>query len=298
MTEAGELGPQYAGDNAFTAQMRLHQSWWRRDRLAVPPGTDQRGNVYGNYLDVDAAERGLNFLTPSIAAYAAERISSGPGVEEFRCTRNLLSSQPMAFNLFGPLRDDPALAQRLLDPLLPGGVTEAAVRVEWTPDRTTHLDDRTSCDAVAHIRDRNGHPTIVAFETKLTEPFSQQHYDPPRYREVARRSEVWTDPEDLSLADTKWNQLWRNQLLVEAVRQQPDADAGLRALSVVVHHPGDQRCRDSIDGYRRHLSPAGSATFLDLPLDAIVEAWAPLVSGTSHEGWLRDFEDRYLRLAG
>lgn len=70
-------------------------------------------------------------------------------MEEFRCTRNLLSSQPMAFNLFGPLHDDPDLAGLLLDPLLPGGVKKARVDVEWAPPRKLHLRDATSFDVVA-----------------------------------------------------------------------------------------------------------------------------------------------------
>lgn len=47
--------------------------------------------------------RGLNFV--SYAAWAAYRAPTGSGkvVKRDRCQRNLLSSQPMAFNLFGPL---------------------------------------------------------------------------------------------------------------------------------------------------------------------------------------------------
>ncbi len=48
----------------------------------------------------------------------------------------------MAFNLFGPLHLDPDLAVALLDPLLPGGVTEATVDIELAPDRKTHLTTR------------------------------------------------------------------------------------------------------------------------------------------------------------
>ena len=295
MVEAGKYGQQYKGDDRFTARLRFHQSWWRHDRLGVAAGSDQRGNTYGNYLTEGAAADGLNFLTPAIAQYARERISSGGGVEEFRCTRNLLSSQPMAFNLFGPLHIDSELAATLLRPLIPGGVAAAEVEIEWAPDSHAHLHDRTSFDAVARCRREDWSATIVAIETKLTEPFSQRHYDTPRYRSVAKASTVWRDPQDLDLADQRWNQLWRNQLLVEAMRQQRDAAPDLRGVAVVVHHPDDIRCHDTVAAYRRFLTSPGTS-FLALPLDVIAAAWRPLVSGSSYAPWLKDFEDRYINL--
>lgn len=88
MTEAGELGPQYAGDNAFTAQMRLHQSWWRRDRLDVPAGTDQRANVYGNYLDADAA------ANTSTRPARPARVTASPGSRSKVATRARRRSFP------------------------------------------------------------------------------------------------------------------------------------------------------------------------------------------------------------
>jgi len=135
-------GPQYSRDNPFTARMRFHQSLWRYERLGESAGVDQRGNRYGNYLNVEAAKSGKNFLTTRIADCAAWRISSRGGVEEFRCRWNLLSAQPMAFTLFGPLQLDADFASRLLDSLLPRGVSQASVEIEWAPQRDSHLGDR------------------------------------------------------------------------------------------------------------------------------------------------------------
>src|SRR4051812_1513880 len=117
-------GPQYKRDNSFTRRMRFHQSWWRVHRLQEHYPQNDATHAFGNYLDDAAASRGRNFLTEPIADYAKQRIDNGGGVEQYRCTHNLLSSQPMAFNLFGPLHLDADLAVSLLDPLLPGGVLE------------------------------------------------------------------------------------------------------------------------------------------------------------------------------
>lgn len=166
------FGPQYPDKNALARRMRFHQSWWRAERLGVNAGVNDRGDTYGNFLTEADATAGLNFLTSDIHRYAIERIAAGGGVEEFRCTRYLLSSQPMAFNLFGPLHDDPDLAALLLDPVLPGGVQTASVDVEWAPPRKLHLQDATSFDVVARYVRADGREAIAGIETKLIEPLT------------------------------------------------------------------------------------------------------------------------------
>lgn len=243
------------------------------------------------------SQAGYNFLTPDIHRYALDRIAAGGGVEEFRCTRNLLSSQPMAFNLFGPLHNDPELAATLLDPLLPGGVAVASVDVEWAPPRKSHLQDATSFDVAAHYTRADGQAAIAGIETKLTEPFSQKAYGlddhhTDRYRQVARQSDVWRDPDDPDLTDKRWNQVWRNQLLVESMRQrQPE----LLGCEVVVHHPHDERCVNNVERYSELLNDA-SETLVRYSLDHIVTLWEPLLGTDAQRRWLADFTDRYLNL--
>lgn len=288
-------GPQNSGDDELTARMRFHQSWWRHHRLGVPWSDDKRAK-HGNYLTASDGNAGKNFLTPAIHWCANERIAAGGGVEEFRCTRNLLSSQPMAFNLFGPLHHDPDLAAVLLDPLLPGGARSAAVFVEWAPPRKLHLDDATSFDVAVRYTTRDGVPALAGIETKLTEPFSQKTYGlddehSERYRAVARRSKVWLDPHDAALTDKRWNQIWRNHLLVESIRQH---EPGLLGNEIVVHHPLDTRCATNINSYRAFLSDP--ATLGAFTLEDIVTTWKPLLNTAGQRRWLRDFTDRYLNL--
>ena len=68
-------------------------------------------------------ERGLNFLTPHIFEVAKRRLAIKKGtIDPFRLFCNMLSSQPMCFNLFGPLVDDLELATHLVQLLLPGEI--------------------------------------------------------------------------------------------------------------------------------------------------------------------------------
>ncbi|MCE9621863.1 MAG: hypothetical protein K8R99_05905 [Actinomycetia bacterium] len=293
-----DFGPQYLGDDWLTARMRFHQSWWRHERLGVPWGCDTRGNPYGNYLTEADALAGRNFLTEAIHWCAKERIAAGGGVEEFRCTRNLLSSQPMAFNLFSPLHHDPNLAAVLLDPLLPGGVREASVHIEWAPPKELHLNDATSFDVAVRYTTRDGHAAFAGIETKLTEPFSQRTYGlndkrTKRYRGVASASSVWLDPTNESLAYKPWNQLWRNHLLVESIRQR---EPGLLGCEIVVHHPLDDRCAEAVRDYRDFLNDT-AVTFDSFGLDQVVNTWRPLLLRSAQREWLKSFDDRYINLA-
>ena len=113
------IGPQVGSDDGFKRRMRLHQSWYRHAVLRAPYGA--AGGVarkyYGNMLDPASAEQGLNFLSPRIHELAKARVAEGGGlVEADRLLRNMLSSQPMCFNLFGELAHDPGLATTLAAP--------------------------------------------------------------------------------------------------------------------------------------------------------------------------------------
>src|SRR4051794_24412522 len=92
-------GMPHRGDNPFTARMRFHQSWYR-ERILQVPFDPQRG--YGNYLSAEDGKRGKNFLSPQIFTVATQRIDAKVGaVASGRLLQNMLSSQPMCFNLFG-----------------------------------------------------------------------------------------------------------------------------------------------------------------------------------------------------
>jgi len=138
------IGPQYDGDSPFAARMRFHQSWYRDRILGVPHGSGPRpesATLYGNMLTQGDGDRGLNFLTPKIFGVARERMSQVTGMTEpFRLLCNMLSSQPMCFNLFAPLRLDTKLATNLIRAAPPTWLSEtiktvSEVRVEYALSR-------------------------------------------------------------------------------------------------------------------------------------------------------------------
>ena len=290
------IGPQVAGEGGFKRRMRLHQSWYRHAVLDVPYGRGSgraSGKYYGNMLDAVAAEQGLNYLSPRIHAVAKARVAESGGlVEADRLLRNMLSSQPMCFNLFGELRQDLDLATTLTRALWGDHVRSVTdVRFEWAPTpRADYLDDRTAFDAIIEYEASDGRLGFVGIETKLTEPFSEVDYDGPKYRRWMTPNGPWRSDAGDAVRHVRHNQLWRDHLLAWALLDHPASPYGHGRL-VVVFHQEDQGTREVVEGYRQLLSDDSTLEALDLR--AIVSAWRP------HAGkWLSEFERRYVDLSG
>ena len=223
------------------------------------------------------AAAGLNFLTPQIFSVARARIAQGGGVEPFRCLHNMLSSQPMCFNLFGPLVGDLSLATQVHA----CAASRRSRRGDRSPHRVRAPPPLMSTSAIARRSMRSsrtprpdGEPAFLGIETKLTEPFSPAEYQKHTYRLLTEcdgslwRREAWA-----TMSSSEWNQLWRNHLLVEAMCRHPRATQGRRGRSVLVRHPGDPSVAGVVASYRSFLEAPGE-TFCDWPLDVVVEAFA------------------------
>lgn len=301
MSDTIELGPLPGSEPPFKARMRAHQAWYRAAVLSAPCGTGPTATsttLLGSMLDATAGAQGKNFLTPEIHDVVEARIREGGGIEPFRCRHNLLSSQPMCANLFGPLVGDNDLATRLLRSMLGDEVARVVdVVIEWVQEPADdYLSDRTALDAFIGYQRPDDTAAFLGIETKLTEPFSAIGYDAtPRYRQITENpGSPWKPDRYEQVADKRWNQLWRNHMLVEAIRLHPDEGYGAGRLAVV-HHPGDPDIATSIDGYRQCLKAPGD--LLVWPLDGLCRAWQAATPLTEpQQAWLDAFALRYLDL--
>ncbi len=292
------IGPQCESDDPFLRRMRLHQSWYRDRVLRVPYGTGPGKNsttCFGNILTEKSACAGLNFLTPDIYALAKRRIEEGRGVvEPFRLLRNMLSSQPMCFNLFGELALDLDNAAELVQALWGTSATRVTcIRFEWAPEpRGEYLNDRTAFDAFIEYETDEGRMGFIGIETKLCERFSPKKYGEKecekKYRRWMTKDAPWRTDAGCQVSRTRHNQLWRDHLLAWAMLRHPDSKYTEGRLTVM-YHPGDCRGRKAIEGYRGLLRD--EATFSAFDLATVVAAWKPLAGK-----WLSRFEQRYLTL--
>jgi hypothetical protein len=213
----------------------------------------------------------------------------------------MLSSQPMCFNLFGPLKYDLELATRLMQglPGFPGDAEVTRVCFEYAPDKASHLDDRTTFDAYVEYHRPGNIRGFIGIETKLIEPFSQKSYPfAPGYARWKTSPNWWWDAEEkVSFPDMRFNQLWRNHLLGFAMLSQAERqyDEGLVA---VVWHPKDTQCTKAMEAYREHLTRPGNASLMEWSLEQVVSSWTSTALDESHQHWLKAFHTRYLALDG
>jgi hypothetical protein len=296
-----EIGPQYTQDNLLTSRMRKHQSWYRAHELHLPYGTGPGPydtNSYGNMLTRVDGETGRNFLTQEIFEVALDRIAQGRGVvEKYRLLHNMLSSQTMCFNLFGPLVRDHDLAKNLLATIVPEKILEVTrVEIEWAPQPATdYLNDHTAFDAFIEYWTQDGHLVGLGIETKLSEPFSQKVYDRPEYRRWMKQPDSPWNPDSWNKVQAvEYNQLWRDHLLAVALRLHPKSIYDCTRL-MLVYHPEDINCARNFLNYKNLLRNDDDSMF-SLSLDQIVDRWLSVVKKDDHKKWLKSFKKRYIDL--
>ena len=181
------LGEEYKGDSRFVAKCRTLQSIYRYEiGEEIRPYTDRYGKVhyYGNYIENgdtpgECGDGWKNFLTEYAFNYAKDRVTNRhkyETIESDRLFNNLLSSQPMAFNLFCPLKQMiemcPVVASKVIRAALPDypihKVTE--VDLEFIPENYEKLTgDKSAMDAIIRFEDEEGKDGFIAIETKYSE---------------------------------------------------------------------------------------------------------------------------------
>lgn len=290
-----KIGPSVPSDDPFRERMRFHQRWYRATRIRKqdfpsPKDTDAIGSM------LTIQEWKANFHHPdAIAAVESSELSAA---NLDRCKRNMLSSQPLCFNLFGPLKSRRNLATSIFRELIPRLEAVSKIRIEWPGGKTQWLGDSTAFDALIEYEDDKGPGAFLGIETKLTEPFSQATYGldhSPKYADVMRRSGLWPEPKaaQFLLTDERWNQLWRNHMLVEAVAQAGDP-ARQRGRLAVIRHPDHVECAQAIRGYQSLLPDRGRPV-IDITLDRLLEL-ALKCANPPEEPWLKAMKERYVDL--
>ena len=253
-------GEEYKGDSKFVAKCRRLQSIYRVEiGEEIRPYTDRYGNLhyYGNYIsNGENPKEGCwkNFLTEKAFNYAKERVNPKnkkpyETIESDRLFNNLLSSQPMAFNLFCPLRqmreESPEVATQVIKAALPDypihRVTD--VDLEFIPEKYTELTgDKSAMDAIIKFVDSDGRGGFIAIETKYSENLGTNvAYDRdengqkiPRVKtiEAVKELNCFTPDVEKSImkGTTPLTQIYRNFLLSEMYGHKE----GLLSYSIIL----------------------------------------------------------------
>jgi hypothetical protein len=289
------------GDTPLRGKYRRLQSWYRQEILGVPPGTDRNGKPIGNLLPAEAvsADPTLNFLQrPELAQIAEDRILDPNGtVEADRLRRNMLSSQPLCVNLFGPLFSnvDPKAVAPVLQTVLHLDMSAISTpRIEWSPTPAAdYLNDRTAFDAYFEYSRDDGSRGFVAIETKYTDSFSAdaEIRKSPEKQKKYREAALAVGDYDMDRIDDLFHkassQLFRMALLAGLWRKAGKFDFGICLVAAL---------RDDFDALEAvdRLSAGHANPSLIVRHRSHEELVDALAAVPGLENWATDFQRRYI----
>jgi hypothetical protein len=192
---------------SFRRRARLHHARWREAHghpIGSQPILPRKGTstrLVGSRLPLDyARETGANFLTAGARAAAKARSANPEPHQRFdhqRLWAELLWSPSLAFNLFGDLAANRALADCAVHawwPDTPGTVSE--VRFAHSPGRfdPTYLGSLRSFDAAFVLDLDDGTNGVIAVDVNYHEhakPATAKPAGRPLQHKIARRSGIF-----------------------------------------------------------------------------------------------------------
>jgi hypothetical protein len=213
--------------NGLKRRMRIHQGWWRMNVLQEEAGKHPLNKDKNVCNTINSGiENKKNFLTKNIIKTVDQTItnrnkSDAGMIEPDRLYNNLLSSQPLCFNFFGELLADREFGLRVLQNWWPELTELKKVKFEYAPEET-YTHDNSAFDIAFEVA-KGKQTGLIGLECKYTDTFSSTVYDKPVYNAIYIRSDSFSAGYN-DLKAGKYNQLFRNQLLAEAIIQHDKYD--------------------------------------------------------------------------
>ena len=256
-------------DSRFRAAARLLQALWREERsLPIGSHRDMKGTrrKLGSRIHARSGTAGANFLFPEIADLARRELiyrEVGAFIDEDRLMTNLLSSQPLCFNLFGALKLDMEKANLLFRSLFPDYVQHVqAIQFEHSPGRgnPAFTQDGSAFDVFVSCVTPDGEAAFIAIEMKYSETLMSAPLAAlrPRYDELSATLPVFRDPAAPALRQAPLQQLWREHMLSRAMVDNCRYSQG---RFVVIYPEQNLSCEAATNAYQRQLvSPDPAVT--------------------------------------
>lgn len=284
----------------FRRRARVLQSTWREEK-GYPLGEhNAKGKTrsLGSRLPMpQARDSRLNYLTKTIGDLVHEEVL-GPNrdpakvYKQPRIFDDLLSSQPLAFNLFGELHKDLALCGRLIAAMTDGRFDEATkVIFEHSPGRRKerYTGDRSAFDVFIECKGQRAPRAFIGIEVKYHENLKgKPGTHKPRYDEIAREMGCF-EPKDMQrLKRSPLEQIWRDHLLACSMLLAEDPKQYDDGLFVFLYPKDNDDCDGAVTEYRECLSDHRS--FAAWKLERVVEELRRL----GNAPWIHEFQNRYL----
>ena len=276
----------------FRRRARILQSVWRLKK-GYPAG-QHKGQPLGSRLPEDFAKETLaNYLTPAIREVVRTELESGVKDGRLFATpriyNDLLSSQPLCFNLLGELQVDLEKATRLFRVLRPDSIEKVtAIRFEHSPGRSDQRfsGDRSAFDVFVEYDHQAGGRGFLGIEVKYHENLAgKPAKHRPRYNEIAEAMGCFRSDALPRLKIAPLQQIWRDHLLAGITKKELGYAEG---IFVFLYPSGNSHCEVAIAEYRDCL--ANTDTFEAWTLETVVRALKEHIGAP----WVDAFHERYL----
>lgn len=298
----GELAEQYfalqsVDKSDFQRSARILQSMWRVEQgYGIGELKTRSGSKpLGSRLAMPRARDDLlNYLSDTIKGVVCDEVidpvkSRGKLYGKPRIFNDLLSSQPLCFNLFAELQKDLPLATDVMRSLTDGLVgLVTGIDFEWSPGRGDPrlTGDRSAFDVYVSFLSAADKRGFIGIEVKYHENLiGAASPNRDRYDQIADQMGCFKESSRKHLKEQPLQQIWRDHLLAGIHRIADGFEEGF----FVFLYPGkNTHCSSAIADYERGLT--NTNTFASWTIESV----ASEIKRHTDDLWIDRFIDRYL----
>ncbi len=282
----------YSSDTDFASNARLLQSIWRTEN-------GYEFEEYGNFLKPDfAKESGANFITKGIFEIVKFEVQNKhidrKVIKEPRIWNNLLSSQPLAFNIFGELKLNLELANLVFKELYPERKIGIVKRIEfeYSPGRKSqkYTGDSSAFDVFVEYENETNQKCFFGIEVKYAEHLNDE---PASHKEIyvaiSEQSGIFELENLPRLKRKPIQQIWRDHLLTLSLFVTNN-DYALGDF-IYLYPSENSNCWLGIEQYKSTFKENVENYFKPLTIEKLVET----IKSYCSDKWINEFENRYLK---
>lgn len=289
----------------FTEQCRKLQSCFReKNGWEMGVGPYRSSKKLQINMIFDGENTGHNFVNDFAFKYAKGRVNhkqNNETFDEYRLFNNLLSSQPMAFNLFCPFmemlekgkgKEVSSIFRAIFSDI---GIEKVEkVELEYLhTDIENYLNDKTAMDAIIRYIDKEGKKSFIAIETKYTDVLGTNSASKTMLHKewIKRLAEFKKESEEELLNNKKpISQIYRNFLLAECYRVLEGANNCYSVVLAPAQHP---TTKEEVKSLKEELKPEFQYKITSVTLEDFIEKTLEICPQNENAPFVY-FKDRYL----
>lgn len=291
-----------SSDTTFASYARLLQSLWREEK-GFPKGiytTNKNTPIeLGNLIKPrDVEFKYANFLTETIGSLVENEINGHPEkvIQKPRIWNNLLSSQPLAFNLFGELKLEQSylVATKVFQRIFPNEITQITrIEFEYSPGRRNpnFTNDRSAFDVYLEYTSCDGRNGFLGIEIKYAENIQDKPAEyRDEYKRIATEMDIFKEEAIETLKTTNIQQIWRDHLLAGSLLKTKEMSQ--TGKFIFLYPEENIQCCNAIEKYQKTLTTTDQEKTFFFPIT--LEYFVGHLKDVTQDRWIRDFESRYL----